>query len=58
MLRVSTSGVKSSAPNPTATISPEVMTALPAVRKARSAASRRRSPRFSSSRNLVTMSSE
>jgi hypothetical protein len=57
-LRVSISGVKSSAPNPTTTVSPDVMTALPAVVIVLTAASCRRSPRPSSSRKRVTTSSE
>ena len=57
-LRVSISGVKSSAPNPTTTVSPEVITADPAVTIVLTAASCRRSPRPSSSRNRVTTSSE
>ncbi len=58
MLRVSTSGVINSAPKPTATVVPEVMTATPAVLRVRSAASLRRSPRVSSSRKRVTTSRE
>ena len=57
-LRVSISGVRSSAPKPTTTVSPEVMTALPAVTIVFTAASRRRRPRPSSSRKRVTTSSE
>ena len=56
--RVSMSGVVMSAPNPTTTIRPDVMTAEPAVRMVRIAASTGESPRFSSSRKRVTMSSE
>ncbi len=44
--------------NPTSTVSPEVMTAEPAVSIVRTAASVGMSPRFSSSRNRVTMNSE
>jgi hypothetical protein len=47
-----------SAANPTATVSPLVNTALPAVAIVRAAASRATSPRFSSSRNRVTMRRE
>jgi hypothetical protein len=57
-LRVSISGVSRSAPKPTTTVSPEVMTARPAVTIALTAACRRRSPRPSSSRNRVTTSRE
>ena len=57
-LRVSISGVKRSAPNPTTTVRPEVMTAAPAVIIVLTAASRRRSPWRSSSRNRVTTRSE
>ena len=57
-LRVSISGVRSSAPNPTTTVSPEVMTALPAVTIVLTAAGRGRSPRPSSSRKRVTTRSE
>ncbi len=57
-LRVSISGVKSSAPNPTTTVSPDVTTAAPAVSMVLTAASRRRCPRRNSSRKRVTISSE
>ena len=57
-LRVSTSGVKISAPNPTTTVRPDVMTAPPAVRMVFTAASRRDDPRLISSRKRVTMRSE
>ena len=58
MLRVSTIGGISNAANPTSTVAPEVMTAMPAVASVRRAASWRRAPRLSSSRNRVTISSE
>ncbi len=57
-LRVSVSGISSSAAKPTTTVAPEVITALPAVRKVRTAASWARSPALSSSRKRVTTSSE
>ena len=57
-LRVSISGVSSSAPNPTTTVSPDVITARPAVASVFAAAICRRAPRASSSRNRVTTSSE
>jgi hypothetical protein len=57
-LRVSISGVSSSAPNPTNTVSPEVITARPAVARVLTAAICRRAPRASSSRNRVTTRSE
>jgi len=57
-LRVSTSGVNSKAAKPTTTVRPDVSTAPPAVKKVVTAASRRRLPRPSSSRNRVTTSSE
>ena len=56
--RVSVSGVRISAANPTTTVSPEVTTAEPAVWIVRIAASPGDRPRFSSSRKRVTMSSE
>ena len=56
--RVSTSGVVRSPANPTTTVSPDVTTAAPAVCTVRTAASSGESPRFSSSRNRVTTSSE
>ena len=56
--RVSVSGVRISAAKPTTTVSPEVTTAEPAVWMVRTAASAGDRPRFSSSRNRVTMSSE
>ena len=58
MLRVSTIGGMRSAANPTSTVAPDVMTAVPAVTRVRRAASCRRAPRLSSSRNRVTISSE
>jgi hypothetical protein len=57
-LRVSIAGVRRRAPNPTTTVSPDVITASPAVTIVAIAASRRGSPRPSSSRNRVTTSSE
>ena len=57
-LRVSISGVNSSAPNPTTTVRPDVITAEPAVTIVFTAASRRLSPWRSSSRNRVTTSRE
>jgi hypothetical protein len=57
-LRVSTSGVSRRAAKPTTTVMPDVSTAAPAVLSVRRAASRRRSPRFNSSRNRVTIRSE
>ncbi len=57
-LRVSISGVRSRAPKPTTTVSPDVMTARPAVASVFAAATRRRDPRASSSRKRVTISSE
>ena len=57
-LRVSISGVSSSAPNPTTTVRPDVITARPAVARVLTAAIWRRAPRASSSRNRVTTSSE
>ena len=57
-LRVSISGVSSSAPNPTTTVSPEVITARPRSTSVLTAAIRRRQPAASSSRNRVTTSSE
>ncbi len=56
--RVSESGVVTSAANPTTTVSPEVITAEPAVSTVRMAASAGERPRLSSSRNRVTMRSE
>ena len=56
--RVSDSGVHTSAAKPTTTVIPDVITADPAVSIVRTAASTGDSPRFSSSRNRVTMSSE
>ena len=57
-LRVSISGVRSRAPKPTTTVSPDVITARPAVASVLTAATRRRDPRASSSRKRVTISSE
>ena len=57
--RVSVIGVVSTSPrNPTITVRPDVTTAAPAVSIVRTAASVGWSPRFSSSRNRVTMNSE
>ena len=56
--RVSESGVVRRAENPTTTVSPEVITADPAVSMVRMAASAGESPRLSSSRNRVTMRRE
>ena len=57
-LRVSIIGVNRRAPNPTTTVRPDVMTAVPAVIIVLTAASCRRRPWRSSSRNRVTTSSE
>jgi hypothetical protein len=57
-LRVSIRGVSNRAPKPTTTVSPEVITARPAVESAYAAAIWRLAPRASSSLKRVTTSSE